>query len=385
MTRLVYTSSNDHVFVTNKLGEPVAVIGKQILIFYYLIEKLGDSGGYITMSRKEFRSTLDEYYNSILKDKNHAIYKFTSRLNGMFNGRGEFSNAISNLIVRKLITECKVDGPEKNLYMYQLNKFSIKEHVLFSDKPKPESYKIKNRDKVKLYNKKYHDKNREELNEKKRIKYQVEKEERRKIREEKQKEKELRLLEERRIKEEKALEKQKLKEARELEKLKKRKEKEFQNLLKKTTGKKPSTKKLIKRDTGVMIDPTKVVGSSNAIVNEKPVVMSASSSTTRLNQGYTPYQVSSKHKTKEVFIHGGQRAMAPNAKTPPPKREIKPRYVTKTMREKGNVYNIAPTELEGMIKDFINKGNKIKVYDQVSEDIKAVLKGPDRKLILSRK
>ena len=273
----------------------------------------------------------------------------------------------------------------------------IKDYILYdaSNTYRKNRKKSKDKAKVKEYNKEYHAAHKEELNRKKRLKYAINKLkvlENQKNRVDKHVEKVSKLRELAKVKEEsrrlseiRKQEKEELRLAREAASVS---ESVVKTTKKTSSPKKPSVsnKKSSKLTNKVLssIDHSKIVTSSNATVNEKPVIMSASSTTTRNNKHYTPYQVSSKHKINEAFIHGGQRAVSPNAKTPPPKREIKPRYVTKEMRKKGNIYNVSPYELEGMIKDFINKGNKIKVYDQVSEDIKAIVQGPDRKYILGK-
>lgn len=384
MTRLVYTSSHDHMFIINKLGEPVAVIGKQIVVLHYLMEQTINET-YVAMSRGEFREFLDEFFKKVKADTNHVIYEFANRLtiknDTLFNGRGEFSNSIKSLVDRKLIEERKVDNKANNyLYHYNVLKFTIRDYILFDSNNTYRNSGKKNKERVKAYNKKYHDANKEELNRKKRLKYAISKikliENHKKV-VDKHVDKVAKLRELARIKEEA----HRLRLIKQKEKEELRLAREAKRIAKKETSKKETSKKA---DIIKNIDPANIITSSKANINEKPVIMSSSSTTTRNNIYYTPYQVSNKHKTKEVFIHGGQRAVSPNAKTPPPKREIKSRYVTKDMRKKGNVYNISPFELEGMIKDFISKGNKIKVYDQVSEDLKAIIQGPDRKTILSK-
>lgn len=403
MTRLVYTSSHDHMFVVNKLGEPSAVMGKQIVTLHFLMELLSDKSS-VVMARGKFRNLLDEYFFKVKADPSHVIHAFALRLtlkgDSLFNGRGEFSNSIKSLVDRKLIEERKLVDNKQACYKYSLHKFVIKDYILYdaSNTYRKNRKKSKDKAKVKEYNKEYHAAHKEELNRKKRLKYAINKLkvlENQKNRVDKHVEKVSKLRELARVKEEsrrlseiRKQEKEELRLAREAASVSESVVKTTKKDIKQSSSKKPSVsnKKSSKLTNKVLssIDPSKIVTSSNATVNEKPVIMSASSTTTRNNKHYTPYQVSSKHKINEAFIHGGQRAVSPNAKTPPPKREIKPRYVTKEMRKKGNIYNVSPYELEGMIKDFINKGNKIKVYDQVSEDIKAIVQGPDRKYILGK-
>jgi len=374
-----YTSNHDYLLVTNHLGETVPVSGKQIVTLLYLVDAINQAeDGYLVLTRSQLREELDKKLIELSNNQNHPANPLVIKLKSMFSGRGEFSNSLKSMIDKHLIVERKV-GMDRHhaIFRYSVNQpLVILKYVEYE--PEVTYRSKKNPEKRAEYNKAYHDKNRELINYKKRMKYasnKLKEAENNKKQLDKHSVKVAKLREKARLKEEKRLKAIRLKEERKLLK----------------TANKPAVTDINQSQNNTSpLTPVKVVNSLIKVVGslecnvEKPVIMSEASSTTRDNQHYRPYQIPAKYKTRETYIHGALKAPSPNAKTPPPRREIKPRYVTKKKIAAGNKNPVTPYELEDMIKDFIGKGNKIKVYDQVSEDIKAVVKGHDRKVILDK-
>jgi len=374
---IIYTSNNDVMLVTLPDNTKIGIMGKQAVIIHYIMKRIKENNNKpVMLTRLELRNNLDKYFVDIRNDKEHPLYAIANRLNMMFNARGEFSNALKSLVVKNVLEERPIASKgRENTYAYTIKPFVIEDYILYS--PEKTSRRSKEEQKIsrKEYKKAYQEKNREELNRKRRLKYSLEK---------------LKSIEKANRELAKSLEKvaklkemAKLKEERRLAAIERQKQKALEKEAKKNKSKTPIISN-ITRDSDIKIDPSTIVTSSNCkVAKEKTVIMSASSSTVNSNKHYQPYQASGKYKVREKYIHGEFKAVSPGAKTKP-KRELKRRYVTKDMVKRGRIIQVSPFELEDMIKDYLNKGKKIKVYDQVSEDIKAVVQGPDRKTILNK-
>lgn len=361
---IIYTSNNDVMLVTLPDNTKIGIMGKQAVIIHYLMKRIKENNNKpVMLTRLELRNNLDKYFVDIRNDKKHPLYAIANRLNMMFNARGEFSNALKSLVIKNVLEERLIASKgRENTYAYTIKPFVIEDYILYS----PEKTTSR--------------RNKEEQNRKRRLKYSLEK---LKSIEKANRELAKSLDKVAKLKEmAKLKEIAKLKEERRLAAIERQKQKALEKKAKKNKSKTPIISN-ITRDSGNMVDPSTIVTSSNAIVNKKPVIVSASSSTVNSNKHYQPYQVSSKYKVREKYIHGEFKAVSPGAKTKP-NRELKRRYVTKDMVKRGKIIQVSPFELEAMIKDYLNKGKKIKVYDQVSEDIKAVVQGPDRKTILNK-